>query len=299
MPGRTWGTWTSRLLILLGSTLFLAGVVFFFAFNWNYIPPFWKLAIIELAIAIGIGGAVYFSLDSLVGKISTLTAGLMVGVFLAVFGQIYQTGANAYSLFVPWALLIIPWGIFARFNAFWFMWFVISQVALFTYWSQGLLPDKNLFLLVFSLAAMSGLLFAALKDWLFDKSADAPVITWVLNLTVFYVLGMISIPLNFFIFEQSLLNTGATIGLLLGIIIFTGSYYFFRWRRADKISLTATVSFISVAFGSLATKIIFWQSSSFESSGQFLLLAVLYLGITGIAISHLRHVFKGLGVTNG
>ncbi|MCP5961019.1 DUF2157 domain-containing protein, partial [Klebsiella pneumoniae] len=45
--------------------------------------------------------------------------GLMIGLSLAVIGQVYQTGADSYLLFLIWTLLLLPWlyrpniGIFA------------------------------------------------------------------------------------------------------------------------------------------------------------------------------------------
>jgi len=36
-------------------------------------------------------------------------AGVAVGALLALIGQIYQTGADAWQLFLAWAILLIPW----------------------------------------------------------------------------------------------------------------------------------------------------------------------------------------------
>ncbi len=43
------------------------------------------------------------------GKAALLLATLLLGVFLALFGQTYQTGADPWQLFANWALLILPW----------------------------------------------------------------------------------------------------------------------------------------------------------------------------------------------
>ena len=43
--------WLDRLLLGLGAALVLAGVVFFFAFNWGRITPFEKFGLIEAGIA--------------------------------------------------------------------------------------------------------------------------------------------------------------------------------------------------------------------------------------------------------
>ena len=43
-----------------------------------------------------------------------IAASVLVGVLLAVIGQVYHTGADAYSLFAAWTLLILPWTLASR-----------------------------------------------------------------------------------------------------------------------------------------------------------------------------------------
>ena len=45
-PPRNWGLWVSRLLLGLGVTLVLSGIVYFFAFNWAAVPDFAKFGLI-------------------------------------------------------------------------------------------------------------------------------------------------------------------------------------------------------------------------------------------------------------
>jgi hypothetical protein len=47
-PTQNWGLWISRLLLALGVSLILSGIVFFFAFNWTKIPPVIKFSSIQL-----------------------------------------------------------------------------------------------------------------------------------------------------------------------------------------------------------------------------------------------------------
>ena len=46
-PRRLWTVWASRLLLVLGAALILAGIIFFFAANWNSLSSLVKLGGIE------------------------------------------------------------------------------------------------------------------------------------------------------------------------------------------------------------------------------------------------------------
>ena len=50
-------------------------------------------------------------LDAVAGRISLFATAFLSGILLAVFGQVYQTGADPYGLFLAWALLILPWAV--------------------------------------------------------------------------------------------------------------------------------------------------------------------------------------------
>src|SRR5690606_11250307 len=88
-------------------------------------------------------------------------SGLMLGLSLAVIGQIYQTGADSYQLFLLWALLLLPWlyrpniGIFALFC-------VVSQLALYFYFKQSfwLVRAETLYLLSLNLLTGLSMIYA-------------------------------------------------------------------------------------------------------------------------------------------
>lgn len=67
----------------------------------------------------------------LISKLFLLALSVLVGVFLAVFGQIYQTGADTYELFLMWAFLITGFVIFSQFQALWFLWVLLINVGLY------------------------------------------------------------------------------------------------------------------------------------------------------------------------
>lgn len=125
-----WARWGRRALLALGAGQFLAGVVFFFAYNWNDLPDLAKFAVIETGVLIAAGGALLVGLDRAFGQMLLVAASILTGVLLAVIGQVYQTGADVFELFVAWALLILPWVLVSRSAVHWLLWLVVAEIAL-------------------------------------------------------------------------------------------------------------------------------------------------------------------------
>jgi len=139
-----WARWGMRALLALGVGQFLAGVVFFFAYNWNDLSDIAKFAVVETALAIAVGGALLVGLDRVFGQMLLIAASVLTGVLLAVIGQMYQTGADAFELFLAWAALILPWTIISRHAAHWLLWLVVAETALVLYCEQVLVPINEL-----------------------------------------------------------------------------------------------------------------------------------------------------------
>jgi uncharacterized membrane protein len=114
----------------------------------------------------------------------------LAGALLAVYGQIYQTGADSYQLVLVWALVIIGWVWISKFTPLWFVWFVLLNITLGTYWFQVVGRVNNrLYLLVFALNGVAVLAWELARhasvDWL--KSHWPPRI---FILPVFIALGI-------------------------------------------------------------------------------------------------------------
>jgi len=144
-----WQLWLDRGLLSLGAVLILAGIGYFFAHNWNHLTDNDKLGLAGGAVLLSLIGATWAGLDLFLGKLLLLAASALVGVYLAVFGQVYQTGANSYELFTGWALLIFPWVALGRFMPLWIMWIGLLNFALGFYWPIfpffGVLDSWNVF----------------------------------------------------------------------------------------------------------------------------------------------------------
>lgn len=134
-----WARWGRRALLALGAGQFLVGIVFFFAYNWNDLSDIAKFAIVESALVAAAIGVIAIGLDRAFGQILLIAASVLTGALLAVIGQVYQTGADVFELFVAWAALILPWTLISRSAVQWLLWLVVAEVALGLYGEQVLM----------------------------------------------------------------------------------------------------------------------------------------------------------------
>lgn len=130
-----WRRFLSQALLVLGAGLVLSGVVTFVAFNWAALGHLAKFGLLAFAIAACAAGA-WRQPDTLAARVLLTAASVLVGAFLAVIGQTYQTGADPWTLFAYWALLTFPWVIAARFAPLWLLWIVCVDVAYVLYLAQ-------------------------------------------------------------------------------------------------------------------------------------------------------------------
>lgn len=121
-PGpRQWRAFLFAASTLAAALLMAAGLILFFAWNWEAMPKAAKFALAETVF-------VLFALTALwkwrgpVGHAALMGAGLAIGALLALFGQIYQTGADSWELFRAWTLVLLPLALLAgNRTGLWFM----------------------------------------------------------------------------------------------------------------------------------------------------------------------------------
>lgn len=136
-----------------------------------------KLALAGGLLAIAVAIATALGPDRPGGKAALLGSALLTGALMALFGQIYQTGADPFELFAWWALLILPWVIVSRFAPMWLLWIGLLNTAALMYFQArawGLLG------ILFGVAGTVWILFAinvtALITW---ETALARGIPWL------------------------------------------------------------------------------------------------------------------------
>lgn len=280
-PGaKDWRKFLEIFTLGLGSALCLAGVVFFFAYNWASMGKFLKLGIIELGILVTFAASWFKGLNNLPGKVSLLAAGVLVGVFMAVFGQVYQLGADSWRLYAGWSLLISAWVIVSKFSVHWALYIILINL------STGLYMRQSLFANVFYTAADEIILFfinlfflvageIARKYW---RWAEAE---WLSRLVFLGALGSIFIPAWLFATGpgyRAFSNYTFVYSFVFYLLVISTAIYYF-WRiRFDLFKLTAVYLSVIVLVTSYIGK------NWFEEPSGFLLLGLMVVGLVAGAV---------------
>jgi len=131
-----WLGFADRLLLLSGTLFLVTGIFFFFAFNWAEIGKFERFALVESLVVIATLFAFVLKLDTWGGRVALMAAALLLGAALGVIGQVYQTGADSYRLFLNWTLLISGWVLISRWNMMYLLWMVLLNLTISLYWWQ-------------------------------------------------------------------------------------------------------------------------------------------------------------------
>jgi uncharacterized membrane protein len=226
---RPWLQWSERLLLGLGTLLLLAGVVFFFAFNWQRLSPLEKLGAIQVGIMLALAITGWRGLDSGGGRAALGAAAVLCGVFLVVLSQLRQSGGDPWELFAFWGLLILPWILLARSPVLWILWWAIANLTIALFWSQVMVQSWADDALA-PLAALA--VFNALSLLVYERGnrQNLPELAapWLRHLFLFVTLVCSTLPAGALIVQLGgpLHETSVIAALLLATIwIFGGRYY--------------------------------------------------------------------------
>lgn len=132
----TWRKFLRLFLITLGIGFTTAGIIFFFAYNWANLNKFVKLGLIEVLIIATTIIVLLPTIKSGTKNIILTGSSFLVGALFAVFGQIYQTGADAYDFFLAWTLFITLWVIVSKFAPLWLLYIVLINTTFLLYTEQ-------------------------------------------------------------------------------------------------------------------------------------------------------------------
>jgi uncharacterized membrane protein len=291
-----WARWGTRALLALGAGQFLAGVVFFFAYNWNDLADVAKFAIVQAGLVIAAVGAVAVGLDRAFGQALLIAASVLAGVLLAVIGQVYQTGADAFELFAAWAALILPWAIISRSAAHCLIWLVVAEVALVLYGAQVLVavggtPGEEIWMLLGATiaAALAGRELAVRFGlaWLSGR--------WTRLLLLFAALTALFAPAAGYVLDVGRYESGPLCvgAFLLAVAVAAGFY----WRvRPDFAAMVAVIGFADLFFICFGYRLID-EAIAFDldsapqalaSIGAMIAWAIAGTGSAALAMRHLR-----------
>jgi Predicted membrane protein (DUF2157) len=125
--------WGPRVTGVLGATLLGLGLVFWIAANWDTLGRFGQFALLQ-AVLLASGVAAWLR-SGLQRAAAALLTVLATGALWGFFGQTYQTGADAWTLFALWAALVLPLALAVRSDVVWVPWAAVAMTAV-ALWMQ-------------------------------------------------------------------------------------------------------------------------------------------------------------------
>lgn len=286
--------WAFALFIFFGAAQLVSAVIMFFAYNWRDLSDMMKIALPQAAMAVAFLAWAALPKRSLLGQISGVAATVMIGVSMAVVGQVYQLGADPWTLFAIWAAFALPLAAIARSDALFAVWFMIASTA-YTLWADEVLRPRLGFVGEVIPASYAVLAFAVLllrdfvassaagpqprwQRWLFAAAALIPAALAGLNE------AMAHKP-----FEHGFYGTAALAA------VGGGALFLYSFARPDRPTRALALFAIAAYVGGLGVRTV-WRMQ-LQSIGEialgFLLSAVWVVGVTAVLARLLRSNASG------
>ena len=289
---QAWVRFFNLSLLVLGAGLAVCGVYFFFAFNWATMHRFAKLGLVEGALLISIVAALWYGLERIQGKILLTVSACLVGALMALFGQIYQTGADAYTLFLNWALVITGLAIAGNFAPLWLLWWGLWNLTIVLYYDQtsDFRNTNDLFVLL-----LFNALSFALAEGLRQRKLAWLQTNWlhrVLGLGLLWVLSLISNTFVDTVFSYGSDKPSIALFLLYSLALvmlgLMGAYhYFVTFDGLLALASLGTICFFVDCW--------LFEWLSYDSGATFLFGGMIILGQTVVSILWVRQRQQLLG----
>ncbi|WP_454723291.1 MULTISPECIES: DUF2157 domain-containing protein [Cupriavidus] len=285
-----WRHWLDRALLALGAALLCAGVIVFFAFNWQDLHKFARFGLLAGALSLLAAFAWLRPPGDMAARAALCGAQVVAGVLLAVIGQVYQSGADAWQLFALWALLAVPWALAACAAPHWWLVIVLANVALLRYCSVRL-GVGGMFDLLFGAAGERGttlfLLAATLAQltlW-FVLRAALPALGFR-GLAGARMLAALACAYAGWLGIASLLHSRVDAAMFgLAVLALGALLAWFRLRAFDVVALSLASFALIVVVVTAAARVLLKDNHG--GFGAFLLLGLLTVGLSAMAAAWL------------
>lgn len=124
-----WKTRGRLLIFIMAVTSLLGAVVTFVAHNWTYLSTTGKLGLIGGLILVSAALWVWRRFDGAAATAFGIAATVLIGVWLAAAGQLYQAPGGVQKLLLNWAMLSLPFALASKSHAHWLVWFGLAFAA--------------------------------------------------------------------------------------------------------------------------------------------------------------------------
>lgn len=227
----------TRVGFLMGVSLLLASIIYFFAANWGGLGRADKILASAGIMVLFYGAAFIFSKAKIMlGHHSFLSAIFLVGgcisfgAAVALLNQIYNSHADTYELFLVWSIPSLLLSFITRFNPFYLLTYALVHLTLWQYFFPSSLyivhSDSEILLIGCLFALINLILFVLIES---KRLTSAPL--KLVSFIIFHI--SLLVLTNSTQYELY----GAWMNIPCAAAIAFGFYYFSR-VRLDKTMLT-------------------------------------------------------------
>ncbi|GMO00871.1 GDYXXLXY domain-containing protein [Parageobacillus thermoglucosidasius] len=278
---------------LLGIALILAGIIYFFASNWQGVDRLTKtgLSIGLMGLFYGSGAVFAYVMKrhDFLGRWLFVCGALAFGITLALIGQIYNSHADSYWLFIIWLVPTVVFAWITKYEAFSVISVVLLELACWFYyfpssyrieWSEW----QSFFLLVL-FAVINGTIWIVRRTSLVAYLAYAAMHGWlfIMNVTGFmyardawwpYVYALLFIGFFYYFFTVAKRRS-----YVLLTSLFAGAFLIVQYFRvigehfAEGFLLGGLVLAAAIVYGSVFLLKRAKHMSSGGTKGRVFLLA--------------------------
>jgi uncharacterized membrane protein len=267
-----WHQFLRLFFITLGVGFAISGIIFFFAYNWNNLHKFVKLGMAEGLVIVATLVVLFSKADQKIKNIVLTGAAFLVGVLFAVFGQIYQTGANAYDFFLGWTIFIALWAFVSNFAPLWLLFLILVNTTIVLYGEQVAYHWSYNFVQSLLIIINSGALFLFLS---LKNKIDVP--KWFTNTISLAIVISATFGILDVIFDGYNQTFPIIIPIVLALYAF-GIYYIFKHKSGFYLAIIAfsLIIIISALFIKLS-----------DDVGMFFFISLFVIASTTLVIKKL------------
>lgn len=273
--GDQWRRFLNLLLPALGVALMVSGILFFFAYNWMELDKFIKLGLIEGLLVTAVALVLFTRWSLPVKQIILTGASFLVGALFAVYGQIYQTGANAYDFFLGWTAFVTIWTLASGYLPLWLLWIGLVNVTIYLYKDQMMFQNELPAFLLKNAHTLVCAVAVVLAEWLHSSGRTRQRTAWFINTVALAAIA--NVTANAMVSILSGYPYFSLILVMLLLVFGGGLFYGFRKRQLFYI---ATIPFCMLL---ILAALLVQALEEYFNAGLILFLGLMFVaGTTGL-----------------
>ena len=294
-----WQGFLVFLSLVAGVSFASSGVITWVAANWDYFSSMQKLYGIQLLLILVCLSAflVYWrhtrksgqAKAGLGSKGALFLAAVITGALLALVGQVYQTGADPWTLFAIWSALLLPFLLAAPNAAIALLWCAVINLAWQLYMDDFLsMLSREYYYQALAFAGVNLLLLVLAEcniKRLGDRFRLVPRF-----LSFFCLWPLLGFDFDSFDLDGSLKS--ALTGLLVWVVpvlVFVAGFWFYSRKRVDYFILANLVGFLSaVVLARTLSVFNFWLMPELP----LLIIASLVLLTAGLGARAINRLYR-------